>query len=144
MSERVAAARQQHGSKTLYMSDRKTPQVITIGIDKVIAKDLGKHKELLDQSKHRLLTYREAQSHQVQKKRHYAKLIGGDTYDDEALKASITMINTDVRAMADKCKLTLEEIEHHTLIVDTLTEQLANYHKAIADNIDAIPARLLQ
>lgn len=121
-----------------------TPQVITIGIDEVIERDLGKHKELLEQSKIRLLTYREAQSHQVQKKRHYAKLLGGGTYDDEALKASITMINTDVRAMADKCKLSEEEIAHHTLIVDTLTEQLANYHKAILDNIDAIPARLLQ
>jgi hypothetical protein len=122
----------------------KTPQVITIGIDKVIEKDLGKHKELLEQSKQRLLTYREAQAHQVQKKRHYASLIGGERYDDDALKASVTMINTDVRAMEDKVKLSKEEVAHHTLIVDTLTEQLVNYHEMIEANRDAIPARLLQ
>ena len=134
----------QRASKTLCMSDREAPEVITIGIDKVIEIDLGKHKAQLEQSKQRLLAYREAQSHQVQKKRHYAKLIGGGTFDDDALKASITMINTDVRAMADKCRVSEEEIAHHSLIVDTLTEQLVNYHKTIEKNRHAIPARLLQ
>lgn len=125
-------------------AEAKAPEVLTLGIDKVIEKDLGKHKAMLEQAKQRLLSFRTAQSHQVQKKRHYAKLIGGGTYDDKALQESIAMINVDVRAMADKVKLSEEEIAHYTLIVDTLTGQLADYHSKLDRNRDAIPARLLQ
>jgi len=130
-------------SKTPYMQDSDGPQVIILGIDKVIKRDLGKHKELLEQCKVTLLTYREAVSHQVKKKKHYASLIGGEKFDDGSLRVSISMINIDIRAMSDKVKLTEDEIKHHTLIVDTLTEQLADYQRKL-EMYNAIPARLLQ
>jgi len=98
------------------------------GIDKVIKRDLGKHKALLQQAKLSLLSFREAVSHQVKKKKHYLALVGKGKFDDQSLKQSVGMINVDIRAMSDKAKLANDEIAHHTLIVDTLTQQLDEYY----------------
>ena len=99
------------------------------GIDKVIKRDLGKHKEMLQRAKLSLLSFRESVSHLIKKKKHYLSLIGEGKFNDDSLRESITMINIDIRAMGDKVKLTNEEIDHHVLIVDTLTEQLEEYYK---------------
>lgn len=109
-----------------------TPRVVIKGIDKVIKRDLGKHKALLQQSKLSLLSFREAVSHQVKKKKHYLGQLGQGKFDDAALRSSIDMINVDIRAMSDKVKLAGEEIDHHTLIVDTLTVQLQEYYESNA------------
>jgi len=47
------------------------------------------------------------------------------------MKEAISMIGIDIRAMSDKVKLANDEIEHHTLIVDTLTQQLEDYNNAL-------------
>lgn len=109
--------------------DPGPPQIIIEGLDSVIKLDLGKHQQLLAQAKLSAQAFREAVSHQVKRKKYYRSLIGGGKFDDKALKVSLGMIQIDIRAMSDKVKLALEEISHHTLIVDTLTEQLENYYK---------------
>ena len=117
-------------SKIPFMSHNgsDTPRIIIEGLDVVIKLDLGKHQQLLVQAQLSAQAFREAVSHQVKKKKHYRSLIGGGKFDNKALKASIGMIQIDIRAMSDKVKLATEEIAHHTLIVDTLTEQLENYY----------------
>ena len=109
--------------------EANTPTILIKGIDKVIKRDLGKHKERLQQAKLSLLSFRESVSHQVKKKKHYLKLVGGGKYNDDSLRDSVEMINVDIRAMSDKAKLADEEISHHTLIVDTLTVQLQEYYE---------------
>ena len=111
------------------MVANNSPSVLIKGIDKVIKRDLGKHKALLEQSKLSLLSFRQSVSHQIKKKKHYLGLVGSGKYNDESLKSSITMINVDIKAMSDKAKLADEEIKHHALIVDTLTDQLQDYYK---------------
>ena len=106
------------------------PFVFIKGIDQVIKKDLQKHKDLLLREKTNLDAYREAVSHQIKKKRHYKSLIGGGKFDDDALQKSIEMIVIDIRHFTDKVKVTEEAIEHHKLIVDTLTEQLEDWNKS--------------
>lgn len=111
------------------MEARKAPKIVIRGIDKVIKRDLGKHRELLQQSKLSLLSFREAVSHQIKKKKHYLSLIGEGKFNDDSLRESVDTINVDIRAMSDKAKLADEEISHHTLIVDTLANQLKEYYE---------------
>lgn len=111
---------------------RKEPEVFIEGIDVVIRLDLGKHKELLAQSQVDLLAFREARDHESARKRHYYRLIGGGKYNDESLRKSVEDIRINVRHLSDKVKLAEDKIEHHTQIVDTLTEQLEDYDKAYA------------
>jgi hypothetical protein len=109
------------------------PVVFIRGIDKVIRKDLEKHKTLLARTKVELHAYREARSHEVKKRKHYSSLIGGEKYDDKALRESMGDIAINIRHMSDKVKLAQKTIEHHTEIVDTLTQQLADYDQALVD-----------
>lgn len=119
---------QQQELRTLCMAVN-SPKILIKGIDKVIKRDLGKHKNLLIRAKLSLQSFKQATSHLIKKKKHYSGLVGGGKFKDPALKESISMINVDIRAMSDKVKLANEEIEHHTLIVDTLTDQLEEYRK---------------
>lgn len=102
------------------------------GIDAVIRLDLEKHKEILAREKFNLLSYQQAVSHAIAQKKHYRGLIGGSKFNDEALKGSLQQQNVNIRHLQDKVKLTNDAIEHHTLIVDTLTQQLKDYEKAHA------------
>ena len=111
---------------------RKDPEIFLEGIDVVIRLDLGKHKELLAQTQAELLSFREARDHESARKRHYYRLIGGDKYDDDALRRSVEDIRINIRHLSDKAKLAEEKVEHHTLIVDTLTAQLADYDRTYA------------
>ena len=111
---------------------RIDPEVFIEGIDVVIRLDLGKHKELLAQTQAELLSFRAARDHESARKRHYYRLIGGDKYDDDALRKSVEDIRLNIRHLSDKAKLAEEKEEHHTLIVDTLTAQLADYDKRYA------------
>lgn len=118
----------QQESKT-QCTNNDVPRVIIEGIDKVIKLDLSKHQELLEQAKLSALSYRESVSHLVKRKKHYSALLKAGQYNKEAMEKSIEMIGVDVRALSDKVKLANESIEHETLIVDTLSEQLDDYYK---------------
>jgi hypothetical protein len=115
------------------MKDRRVlPEIFIEGIDVVIKLDLGKHKELLARSQVDFQSFCEARDHEAARKRHYYRLIGGGKYDDDALKRSVEDIRINVRHLSDKAKLAQDKIEHHTLIVDTLTEQLQDYNRTYA------------
>ena len=68
---------------------RLEPEVFLEGIDVVIKLDLGKHKELLAQTQVELVSFQQAVTQESARKRHYYRLIGGEEYDDGALKASV-------------------------------------------------------
>lgn len=111
---------------------RIEPEVFIEGIDVVIKLDLGKHKELLAQTQTELTSFREARDHESARKRYYYRLVGGEKYDDESLLRSVKDIRINIRHLSDKAKLAEDKIEHHRLIVDTLTEQLKDYDKRYA------------
>ena len=111
--------------------DRKEPEIVIEGIEEVIKNDLKKHQGILERSKLELISYKNARSHEIKKKKHYKSLIGGEKYNDGALKNSMDQIAVNIRHMSDKVGLTEEAIKHHTGIVDTLTEQLENQYKGL-------------
>lgn len=104
--------------------DRNNPRVVIEGLEEIIERDLEKHKGFLERSKLELLSYKQAVSHEIKRKKYYKSLIGGGKFNDEALQKSMNDIATNIRHMSDKVKLTNEAIVHHTEIVDTLTVQL--------------------
>ena len=107
------------------------PVVFIHGMEKIIEKDLNKHKALLERSKLELLAFRNAVAHEIKKKKHYKSLIGGGKYNDKALRESMNMIAIGIRHMSDKVKLSQEAVAHHTLIVDTLAKQLADHYHGL-------------
>lgn len=108
------------------------PEIFIEGIDAVIKLDLDKHKELLAQTNADLTSFRRAVLHESGRKRHYYRQIGKGKYNDKALQSSIKDIRINIRHLSDKVHLAEEKIEHHTLIVDTLTEQLEDYNRRYA------------
>lgn len=117
---------------------RKDPEIFIEGIDKVIRLDLGKHKELLARTQVDLEAFNVAVAHESGRKRHYYRLIGGGKYNDDALRSSVADIRVNIRHLSDKAKLAVDKIAHHTLIVDTLTEQLTEYHRMAGVMADAV------
>lgn len=107
-----------------------TPDIFIEGIDVVIKRDLDKHKSLLERAKLSLISFREGVSHEVKRKRHYLGLINEGKYDEESMRASIEDIKINIRHLSDKSKLAQDEIDHHCLIVETLTTQLEEYNDA--------------
>jgi hypothetical protein len=118
------------------MDRRKTPQIVIEGMEKIIKRDLEKHKAILLKLPLDLQALEVARGHEVEKKRHYRSLIGGGKYNDEALKESIKQIKINIRQNSDKIKLTKDAIEHHTLIVNTLSEQLEKQEQSLKDLAD--------
>ena len=106
--------------------------VVIAGIEDIIKRDLENHKALLDRTKVEELSFREARSHEIKKKKNYKGLIGGGKYNDDSLRASMKDIATNIRHMSDKVTLSQEKIKHHQEIVDTLTEQLADQEYLLA------------
>lgn len=111
---------------------RKDPEIFIEGIDVKIKLDLGKHRELLAQTRIELVSFRQARDHQSAKKRHYYRQVGKGKYNDEALMKSVGDIRINVRHLSDKATLAEEKIAHHKLIVDTLTTQLKDYNERYA------------
>ena len=105
------------------------PFIFIEGIDVIIRRDLQKHKKLLEQAHREEEAYQQSHAQLIARKKHYRKLIGGGKFDDDALKRAMNGIAIDIRAMSDKIKLSKDAIEHHRLIVNTLTGQLADYEK---------------
>ncbi len=111
---------------------RQDPEIFIEGIDVVIRLDLGKHKELLAQAQADVVSFRESVGHESAKKRHYYRLIGGGKYNDDALRSSVKDIRVNIRHLTDKAGKAEEKVEHHKLIVDTLTAQLQDYDRRYA------------
>ena len=111
--------------------DRKEPEIVIEGIEEVIKKDLKKHQGILERSKIELISYKNARSHEIQKKKKWKSHIGGGKFNDDALRNSMDQIAINIRHMSDKVDLTNEAIKHHTEIVDTLTEQLESQYKGL-------------
>jgi hypothetical protein len=114
------------------VANREEPQIFVEGIEEVIKRDLEKHKGLLEQTQRELDAYKQSRSHEIRRKKYYKSLIGGGKFDDDALRASMDDIASNIRHLSDKVDLSREKLEHHTLIVDTLTQQLEDQNKALA------------
>jgi len=110
-----------------------TPKIVIKGIDVVIKRDLSRHKGMLERSKLDLQSFRQSRSHEIKKKKHYRKLIEEGKYNKKAMERSIVEISINIRHMSDKCKLSQDAIEHHTMIVDNLATQLEQYNKDIVE-----------
>jgi len=111
---------------------RIEPEVFIEGIDVVIKLDLGKHKELLAQTRVDIDSFRDAVEHESARKRHYHRLIGGGKYNDDALRRSVKDIRINIRHLSDKVDQAVKKADHHMLIVDTLTKQLQDYDRRYA------------
>lgn len=108
---------------------RVEPEIFIEGVDVIIRLDLGKHKELLAQTTTEMHGFRDAATHESKRKRHYYRLIGGGKYDDDALERSVVQIRQNIVHLTRKAEAAADKIAHHSLIVDTLTEQLATYNR---------------
>ena len=108
------------------------PIVVIAGIEEIIERDLALHKDLLERTKTELLSFREARSHEIKKKKHYNKQVGGGKYNDEALRVDMNDIAINIRHMSDRCESAQKKIKHHQLIVDTLTQQLSDQEYLLA------------
>ncbi len=127
------------------MEANRKPTIVIEGIEEIIKRDLEKHQVLLEQSKMELLSFKEARVHEIKRKKNYNSLIGGGKFDDDALTKSMEQSATNIRHLSDKVELAIEKIEHHTLIVDTLADQLRDQYTALAalakhrkDQLDAL------
>ena len=109
----------------------KDPEIVFEGMEIIIKRDLEKHKVLLITSNQELLAFRNARSHEIKRKKYYKSLIGGEKYNDDSLRRSMDDIAINIRHLSDKVKLSEDAIKHHTLIVDTLTEQLENQNRGL-------------
>ena len=106
-------------------AERREPvRIVTEGIEVVIERDLLMHKGLLAQTKLEIDSFRNSRAHEVKRKKHYRSLIGGGKYNDDSLRSSMGSIAVNIRHFDDKVKLFEEKMAHHTVIVDTLSEQL--------------------
>jgi len=112
---------------------RDNEPIITIeGLDVIIKRDLEKHQALLERSKQEKLSYVEARSHEIKRKRAWRKHIGNGKFDDDSLNTALDQIVQNITMYSDKVKLSDDAIAHHGEIVETLTGQLENYYANIA------------
>jgi len=106
------------------VNDRKPLEVVAEGMEQIIQRDLDKHKSFLEAAKLDLQAFRQARSHEVQKKKHYRKQIGKGKFNDEALEEARVQMAINIRHLSDKADLAERRIAHETEIVETLTQQL--------------------
>lgn len=111
--------------------ERDEPVFVVEGMEEIIEKDLQKHKTILERTFQERQVYREAISHEIKRKKHYNSLIGGNKFDDIALRESVDQMAINITAMSNKVKLSDDKIDHETLIVDTLTAQLENQYRGL-------------
>ncbi|MDX2342777.1 MAG: hypothetical protein QNL26_02910 [Acidimicrobiia bacterium] len=95
-------------------------------MEQIIQRDLDKHRSLLSAARGDLAAFRTARAHEIQKKRHYSKLIGGGKFNDHSLRVARGQMNINIRHMSDKADTAERSIAHETEIVDTLAMQLKN------------------
>lgn len=100
------------------------PIVVIDGIRELLERDLEKHKALLERAGQSLLSFRTARSHEIKKKKHYNGLVGGEKYDDDALKIAIDQIAVNIQQLSNQCTAAEAEIKEHQHIIGTLSQQL--------------------
>ena len=105
-------------------NDRKPLDVVVEGMEQIIRRDLEKHRSLLDAAKNDLAAFRQARSHEVQRKKHYRKQIGQGKFNDKALEEARVQMAINIRHLSDKADIAQRSIEHQQEIVDTLKQQL--------------------
>lgn len=114
------------------MPANRDPEIVVEGLEEIIKRDLLKHKSHVETTKIEIDTFRAARAHEIKRKKHYSKLIGGGKYNDEALRKAAGDIAVNIRHMSDRVDLAEQKLAHHTEIVDTLTLQLADQDAGLA------------
>ena len=107
-------------------NERIAPEIVIEGMEQIIRRDLEQHRSLLDAAKLDLVAFRTARSHEVQKKKHYRRLIGQGKFNDVSLQKARDQMAVNIRHMSDKTDIAERSIAHETEIVETLTQQLKN------------------
>lgn len=107
------------------------PYIVIEGIEEITKRDLVKHKALIVQTQTERNAFAEARAHEMRKKKHYRKQIGGGKFNDDALRTAMKDIAVNIRHMSDKVKASEEKLAHHRLIVDTLTAQLTKQEELL-------------
>lgn len=108
-----------------------TPEIVVEGLEDIIERDRLKHLQLRDRTHQELQAFRAARSHEIKKKKFYVAHQDDKKYDKRAMRRAIKDINTNIRHWSDKCSQSDEKLAHHTLIVDTLTKQLAEQNMSL-------------
>lgn len=109
----------------------KSPVLVVRGMENIIKKDLDKHKSILEQLNVELLSFRQARSYEIKKRKYYKSLIGGEKYNDEALKKSIDGINVNIQHFSNKVKEIEDKIDFNKHIVDKLSNDLMHQNNAL-------------
>jgi hypothetical protein len=107
------------------------PFIVIEGIEEITKRDLAKHRALIEQTQAEMDSFRAARAHEIRRKKHYRKQIGGGKFDDDALRRAMKDIAVNIRHMSDKCQAAEEKLKHHKLIVDTLSAQLEVQEKLL-------------
>jgi len=106
-------------------------KVVVEGMEDVIERDLLKHQGYLAESNKERLAFLDAEAHERNKAAHYKRMIGKGKFNDVALQKSISDIRINIRHMQDRAKVAHDRIEHETLIVETLTQQLESQYDGL-------------
>jgi len=118
-------------SRIQSMARNKDPIIVFEGMEDVLEMDLKKHKGVVERTKSELEAYRDARTHERQKRKHYDGLIGKGKYNDDALHRAKKQMDINIRHFADKVKLSEEKIAHHQEIVDRLEVELAAQYRGL-------------
>lgn len=108
------------------------PNIVIEGMENIIARDLENHKALLERTKTELDSFKLARAHEIKRKRHYSSLIGEGKYSDDSLQTAMSDITVNIQHMTDKVTVFEQKLDHHKLIVDTLTLQLKEQMMGLA------------
>lgn len=111
--------------------EANTPHIVIEGMEDIIAKDLQKHQDILERTKQELLSWRQARSHEIAKKKYYVKNVNNPKFKKDSMEKAIEQIKLNIRHFSDKIKLAEEKIKFETNIVDTLAAQLEEQNVAV-------------
>jgi hypothetical protein len=108
--------------------------ILIEGIDVIIKRDLDKHKSLLEKNNMDIQAFETARTGEIGRKRYYNNQKGKRNYDDDAMDKAIEQMAINIAHLSDRIKITKELRKQNTQIVDTLTPQLAQYYKDLANS----------
>jgi hypothetical protein len=108
------------------------------GIDVIIRRDLDKHKALLNMNNINIQNFEAARNSEIGRKRFYGEQKGKRNYSDDAMDTAIRQMNTNIGKFERDIKLTKDQRELNTRIVDTLTVQLKAYDVGYKEMVDQL------
>lgn len=108
-------------------------RVVIHGMLEIIEKDLKKAKQVKEFAVKDRESWKIAISHEVRKKRAYRKLIGGEKYDDNALKNSISQMNQNLNHLNRKVTTADQKIDFQDNIINTLTKNYKEHKEALEE-----------